>query len=197
MNDVTLEYYEENSQTFVESTLSVNMSGFYSEFLSHVQPGAHILDLGCGSGRDSREFIKRGFRVTAVDGSPTLCQLAEQVIGQPVLHLQFQDLSYQEEFDGIWACASLLHLPLQQIPDILKKIVAALKPNGVLYLSFKYGHFEGIRGGRYYTDLDENTLSKLIEASGDLRIVKTWLTDDARPESDDRWINMICTSQAK
>ena len=197
MNDVTLEYYEENSQPFVESTLSVNMSGFYSEFLSHVQPGGHILDLGCGSGRDSREFIKRGFRVTAVDGSPTLCQLAEQVIGQPVLHLQFQDLSYQEEFDGIWACASLLHLPLQQIPDILKKIVAALKPNGVLYLSFKYGHFEGIRGGRYYTDLDENTLSKLIEASGDLRIVKTWLTNDARPESNDRWINMICTSQAK
>lgn len=197
MNDVTLEYYEENSQTFVESTLSVNMSGFYSEFLSHVQPGGHILDLGCGSGRDSREFIKRGFRVTAIDGSPTLCQLAEQVIGQPVLHLQFQDLSYQEEFDGIWACASLLHLPLQQIPDILKKIVDALKPNGALYLSFKYGHFEGVRGGRYYTDLDENTLSKLIKNSGGLCIVKTWLTNDARAESNDRWINMICTNQAK
>lgn len=197
MNDVTLEYYEENSQTFVESTLSVNMSGFYSEFLSHVQPGGHILDLGCGSGRDSREFIKRGFRVTAIDGSRALCQLAEQVIGQPVLHLQFQDLSYQEEFDGIWACASLLHLPLQQIPDILKKIVDALKPDGALYLSFKYGHFEGVRGGRYYTDLDENTLSKLIKNSGGLRIVKTWLTNDARPESNDRWINMICTNQAK
>lgn len=197
MNDVTLEYYEENSQTFVESTLSVNMSGFYSEFLSHVQPGGHILDLGCGSGRDSREFIKRGFRVTAIDGSPSLCQLAEQVIGQPVLHLQFQDLSYQEEFDGIWACASLLHLPLQQIPDILKKIVDALKPNGALYLSFKNGHFEGVRGGRYYTDLDENTLSKLIKNTGSLRIVKTWLTSDARPESNDRWINMICTNQAK
>ena len=197
MNDVTLEYYEENSQTFVRSTLSVNMSGFYSEFLSHVQPGGHILDLGCGSGRDSREFIKRGFRVTAIDGSPALCQLAKQVIGQPVLHLQFQDLSYQEEFDGIWACASLLHLPLQQIPDILKKIVDALKPHGVLYLSFKYGHFEGVRGGRYYTDLDENTLSKLIKNSGGLRIVKTWLTNDARPESNDRWINMICTNQAK
>ena len=197
MNDATLEYYEENSQTFVESTLSVNMSGFYSEFLSHVQPGGHILDLGCGSGRDSREFIKRGFRVTAIDGSPALCQLAEQVIGQPVLQLQFQDLSYQEEFDGIWACASLLHLPLQQIPDILKKIVDALKPNGVLYLSFKYGHFEGVRGGRYYTDLDESALSTLIKDCGGLHIVKTWLTNDARPESNDRWINMICTNQAK
>lgn len=197
MNDVTLEYYEENSQTFVASTLSVNMSGFYSEFLSLVQPGGHILDLGCGSGRDSREFIKRGFRVTAIDGSPTLCQLAEQVIGQPVLHLQFQDLFYQGEFDGIWACASLLHLPLEQIPDILKKIVVALKPNGVLYLSFKYGHFEGVRGSRYYTDLDESTLSALITSSGGLRIVKTWLTNDARPESNDRWINMICTNQAK
>lgn len=192
MNTNTLEYYEKNSVLYSQSTLPVNMSHLYDEFLPYVPSGGHILDLGCGSGRDSLEFIKRGFQISALDGSESLCRLAEINIGQSVIHQCFDEISFENEFDGIWACASILHLTSKQLPDVMCRLDRALKNNGALYISFKHGAFEGYRSDRYFTDLDENKLAALIKNTKHLQIEKTWLTDDARPDSNDRWINCIC-----
>ena len=195
MDDMTQRYYEENTKPFVESTLLVDMGGLYCEFLPYIPAGGHILDLGCGSGRDSRVFLDGDFLVTALDGSPALCKVAEQLIGQPVLCMDFLDISFEQEFDGVWACASLLHLASEQIPTVLNKIARALKSGGVLYLSFKKGCFEGFRGGRYYTDLTEEAFDEMIAGVRALSIIKTWTTVDARPDVHNEWLNAILRAE--
>lgn len=191
MSNYTLKYYADNKEQFIGSTVHADMSANYTDFLERVIPSGHILDLGCGSGRDSLAFLQRGYKVTAVDGSPELCKYAAQLLNQPVRTLLFEDLDYEKVFDGIWACASLLHVPREQLPNIMQKVQRALKPNGVLYLSFKYGDFEGERGGRFFTDMNEETLKILIESVGGLTIEKMWLTDDVRVDRVEKWLNVV------
>lgn len=195
MEDKTLTYYNENSHEFVNSTVMVDMSPIRKKFLSRVKIHGHILDLGCGSGRDSLSFRKLGYTITAVDGSPVLCEIASKLIGQNVLLQRFEDIDYVEEFDGIWACSSLLHVAYAELPFILKRLYRALKPSGTLYLSFKYGAFEGERNGRYFTDCDEKRLKHLIDESGGFRLIEQWITEDARPARDEYWLNALCSKQ--
>lgn len=192
MEDMTLKYYNENCNQFVDSTLAVDMSLLRSRFLDHVKKQGRILDLGCGSGRDSLSFIQQGYAVTAVDGSAELCAAASRLINQPVLQLRFQELSFENEFDGIWACSSLLHVAFSELPDVFKKLYKALKADGILYLSFKYGTFEGERNGRFFTDCDEHRLQALLHASGGFQLVEQWITEDARPDRNERWLNALC-----
>ena len=103
-----------------------------------------ILDLGCGSGRDSMYFIEEGFDVTAVDGSEALCELAKIEIGQEVQNIRFEELEFDNVFDGVCACASLLHVSKNDIEDVLNKLYDSLKKNGILYASFKYGESDEI-----------------------------------------------------
>lgn len=188
----TLLYYQENADSFVQGTLSADMSDLRSRFLRLLPPGGRILDLGCGSGRDSRAFLDLGYAVDAADGSPEMCRLARELTGQPVRQMLFGELDAREEYDGIWACASILHLPRQQLPDVLGRIARALKPGGVLYTSFKHGGFEGIRGGRYFTDLTLEAFTDLLGAIPDLLITGSWITGDVRPgRENERWLNLL------
>lgn len=107
----TLDYYNENAEAFFQNTACADMRHLYKRFLPLIPAGGRILDLGCGSGRDSRYFIEQGFQVTAADGSEALCRLASRYIGQEVLCMDFRDLAFKNCFDGVWACASLLHVP--------------------------------------------------------------------------------------
>ena len=141
MSDSTLAYYNKNADLFVASTANAEMSAQYSTFLRHLKPSASILDLGCGSGRDSKFFLDAGYYVEAVDGSSELCNIASSFIGKNVRQLMFEELDYVEMFDAVWACASLLHIPKAGLPNILHKIGNALKENGIIYASFKYGNF--------------------------------------------------------
>ena len=136
MNE-TLQYYNDHAADFTADTQQSDMSERYVSFLSRVKDGGHILDLGCGAGRDSAQFLHRGYQVTAVDGSEELCRIAEIFIGQKVYHMYFQDITWQKQFDGVWACSSLLHCTFDELPDILQKVSDSLKDNGILYLSFK------------------------------------------------------------
>lgn len=188
----TLEYYNRNAREFVEGTSGVDFSGIQNRFLSHLPEGALILDFGCGSGRDTRYFLGKGFRVEAADGSEELCRLASVYTGIPVKQMLFQELEETEKYDGIWACASILHLRREELPEVFRKMYRALKPGGILYVSFKYGDFEGERNGRYFTDMTEETAEELLESVPELKIKERWVTGDVRAgRGAEKWLNMI------
>ena len=188
----TLQYYQQKADSFVKGTVSADMHDARMRFLKLLPPYAYILDFGCGSGRDAKAFLDQGYRVDAVDGSAELCHMAEDLIGRPVKQMLFEELSAVQQYDGVWACASILHLPRKELVVVLQKISIALKTGGVLYTSFKYDDFEGIRGGRYFIDLTEESLKGLIVEVPSLQIVDIWITNDVRPgREEERWINIL------
>jgi SAM-dependent methyltransferase len=187
----TLAYYDEHAEEFIARTADVDMRHVYEPFLALLPAGAHILDAGCGSGRDASEFTRRGYQVTAFDGSARLARMAAERTGLPILHLAFEDVAWQEEFDAVWACASLLHLPHAQLPDALSRLVGALKPGGVLFASIKAGAHEGEREGRWFTDTSSDRMRSLLANSG-LQLERVWETEDARPDRvGTRWVNAL------
>lgn len=188
----TLKYYNENASKFVATTVDVNFTEMQDKFLAQLEQGASILDFGCGSGRDSKYFLDKGYEVEAIDGSEELCKIASEYAGIEVKHMLFDQLEEVNKYDGIWACSSILHVPYNDLPIILKKIAEALKENGLVYTSFKYGTFEGERNGRYFTDLNENMLAELLASAGVFEIKEQWITSDVRPGRDEeKWLNVI------
>lgn len=192
MEDTTTRYYSENAPVFFADTVAVAMDPLYARFLPHIPPGGHILDAGCGSGRDSLAFLERGYRVTAFDASPSLAAMAERHSGLPVRVLRLQDLEWSQTFDGIWACASLLHVPAAELPEVMGRLAGALRPGGVLYASFKYGRGERERQGRRFTDLDVAGLRTLLAQVPGLTEPETWISQDLRPgRVVERWLNTL------
>lgn len=192
MKNSTLNYYNTNANSFVSSTLSVDFSQTQDKFLQLLPPTASILDFGCGSGRDTKYFLDAGMQVDATDGSEELCRLASEYTGIPVRQMLFEELDTKAQYDGIWACSSILHLPKESLKDVLKKMIAALKEHGIIYTSFKYGTFEGERNGRFFTDFTEETFRKFVADVDGIRIEEMWITGDVRPgRGDERWLNLI------
>ena len=190
--DITLEYYAANAEAFASSTVDVAFSSVQKCFEGLLQPGARVLDFGCGSGRDAKHFLEAGFAVDAVDGSPELCRIATERTGLPVRCMRFEELSAQSIYDGIWACSSILHVPSRQLLALLAKMAAALKPGGVVYTSFKLGEFEGVRNGRYFSDFTPESFARLLDKVPALREEEHWISGDARPgREDEKWLNLI------
>ena len=190
----TLEYYNENAAAFITGTAEANLAATRRRFLEKLMTSEppYILDFGCGSGRDTLAFLEAGCRVDATDGSEEICRQASAMIGIDVQHMLFQNLDAEDKYDGIWACASILHLPKAELIEVLGKIARALKPQGVLYTSFKYGDFEGIKNGRYFTDFTESSLQGLMAQVPALSIEEQWITHDVRPgREEERWINIL------
>jgi len=185
------DYYSKNSGEYFEQTVNLNMQENQDRFLELLPEGGSILDLGCGSGRDSAYFVSCGYDVTAMDASEEMCNLASVHIGQDVLNLKFSEMDFKEVFDGVWACASLLHVPSDEIDDIMSKVCKSLKPDGILYMSFRYGDFEGVRDGRYFTDFRTKALKELISRFRELELIEIKKCEDVRPEKDIIWINAL------
>ena len=116
----TLLYYEQNAENFIRETRNVDFSEVQELFLSKLEKGALILDFGCGSGRDTKYFSDRGYLVEAVDGSAEMCHAASRYTGIEVKQMLFQELEEYEKYDGIWACASILHLTHNELKEVLK-----------------------------------------------------------------------------
>ena len=190
--DTTLNYYDMNARTFIDQTKSADMTQTYIKFLSYLPKSAHILDFGCGSGRDTRYFLGHSYQMTSIDGSEEICKLASAYTGIQVLQLDFKDFEQINVYDAIWACASILHLPWNELNTIIDKMVQSLKTPGYIYVSFKYGEFEGYRNGRYFTDLTEQRLSQLLADKQYIEVKDLWITQDARPERENElWLNAI------
>ncbi len=190
--DNTIEYYNQNAEQFVHGTLSVDFVATQERFLAKLSTGASVLDFGCGSGRDTKYFLDKGYQVDATDGSAELCKRASEYIGVNVKQMLFEELDEQEKYDGIWACSSILHLDKRTLTDVLRKMEAALKANGVVYTSFKYGDFEGERNGRYFTDFTPETFEKYLKEVPELQIEEQWITSDVRPgRGEEKWLNLI------
>lgn len=188
----TLSYYNTNAQAFTDSTVNVDFSYTQNKFLEKLDTGATILDFGCGSGRDTKYFLENGYSVEAIDGSEELCKLASDYTGIKVKHMYFQDLQECEKYDAIWACSSILHLPYAELVDVMGKMAAALKDNGLIYTSFKYGTFEGVRNGRYFIDMTEDKLEELLQGVEGLVVEETWITSDVRPgRGEEKWLNLF------
>lgn len=190
----TLSYYNTHAQDFVQGTVGVDFHITQDRFLAQLEKDASILDFGCGSGRDTKYFLERGLAVAATDGSAELCKLASEYTGIKVKQMLFSELDAVEKYDGIWACASILHLAWADLVAVMQKMVRAVKAGGVIYTSFKYGQFTGERNGRFFTDLDENGLARLLKEVGGLEVKELWITGDVRPgRGEEKWLNVLLT----
>ena len=188
----TLEYYNSKAKDFVSDTVAVAFTEIQDIFLEYIPVGGNILDFGCGSGRDTKYFISKGYDVDAIDGSEELCKIASEYAGIQVKQMLFQELNVSEEYDGVWACASILHVEKAKLPDVMKKMASATKKGGVVYSSFKYGDFVGVRNGRFFTYLTEESFGELLRKVPELVIEKLWISADVRAErGEERWLNIM------
>jgi|ERR1700712_5510091 2-polyprenyl-3-methyl-5-hydroxy-6-metoxy-1,4-benzoquinol methylase len=179
----TIGYYNRHAADFGAQTANVDMEANYQRFLPHIPTGGRILGAGCGVGRDTLAFADRGYDVVAIDASSEMVRLAcERVGDRAEVHLmRFQDVQWCNEFDGIWTCASLLHVPAASFDGIARLLTTALRAGGVWYTSFKVGIGERMVGGRLFVDHDEETLRLSLEATP-VDIIETWISVDARPD---------------
>ena len=188
----TISYYDSNAISYAHSTVNVDLSELYDRFLPLIKKNGHILDAGCGSGRDSKYFIEKGFKVTAIDGSAEMCKIASSYIGQEVKHIRFEDFKEINKYDGIWACSSILHLEKNTLKEVLLNLSKALKDDGYIYASFKVGDEEGFIEDRYFSNFTIESFSCFLNEIKDLAIHDVWITNDKRKiRCEELWLNTI------
>lgn len=186
------QYYDENVESFISDTINVDMEEHYRKFLSRLTDGASILDAGCGSGRDSLAFKNLGYKVIAFDASSAMVEATKSLAEVPAYQTTFQSAKFETLFNGIWACASLLHVPRQELSKAFENLAAHLKNDGIIYASFKYGVNERQKGDRYFNDLNEDSLKDHINRVSSLEILEHWTSPDQRVgRSDERWLNCL------
>lgn len=187
----TLKYYEAHASEFIQNTLNKKMDIQYAHFLKNLHAKAHILDAGCGSGRDSLYFKNQGYEVSAFDISKKMCDFASELLEQEVLELSFEEMKFENSFDAIWASASLLHVSKEEMPNVLQTLARALKPKGLMYASFKAGEKEFIKEDRFFNSYSKKSFSELIKKSP-FEIKEIFLLEDTRPNKEGEfWLNAI------
>lgn len=190
--DDTLKYYNINAEKFFNDTVCANMSPIYGRFLRLVKPPAHICDLGCGSGRDSKFFRSIGYTVTAIDGSPEMCKLAEQYLQDKVYCIKFDEFDFHDDFDAVWACSSLLHVPYIEMEAVLKKIVNGCKDRAIIYTCFKYGNTCSYKDGRLFSNYTSESFKNFLSSVPNIVLLEEWLSNDVRDKIDSpQWLNVI------
>ena len=185
-------YYDTSAEAFFRDTVDADMGDARRRFLRLLPPAAHILDAGCGSGRDALAFSREGFTVTAFDQSREMVRMAAAHSGLPVVHLSFDDVEWEAAFDGVWASASLLHVPRFDLPSAAGHLVRALKPGGLMFTSFKFGITEREKDGRHFTDMTDLSLGDLMHEVG-VEVIELWPSSDTRPGREhELWASAIC-----
>ena len=187
-----IDYYNKYAAKVFEDTVDQNMDAITAPFLELLEEGDTILDMGCGSGRDSLTFYDLGYDVTPLDGSEEMCRLAEVHTGLDVLQMSYEEMAFDGAFDGVWACGAFVHIPKDEMPALFRKVARALTEDGIFYLSMRLGDFEGFQGERYFSCYSEKELRSLVEGDGLFTVLKEWVTRDVRSgHSDIQWINIL------
>ncbi len=194
MSNSNIEYYNMYADDFFEGSVDADMSEWRNRFIKYLPDGGRVLDAGCGSGRDSKAFIMQGYSVVAMDASREMCKRASELLGQEVWQMRFDEMSFDDEFDGVWACASLLHVPISEMADVLKKIKHGLRPEGIFYASFKYGEGETVKDVRSFTNYTLESVCELLKGAG-FRVLECDISYDVRPgREEEKWVNVIAVS---
>jgi 2-polyprenyl-3-methyl-5-hydroxy-6-metoxy-1,4-benzoquinol methylase len=197
MPSKTIDYYNRHATDFTLTTDQIDMTALYDEFLPFVKVGGHILDAGCGAGRDAAYFKRLGFTISAFDASTEMARIASEKLQQPVKVQHFHQLNDSNVYDGIWCCASLLHVAKDNLASVFGLLRQAVKPNGVIYTSFKYGDTERDVNDRQFTDMNEARLAALVNDVNGLILKKMWLTQDQRPDRNhETWLNALITKHS-
>jgi len=188
----TIAYYDTHGDEYFESTQNLDMSELYEPFLEMLPAKSNILDAGCGSGRDSLYFMHQGYNVTAFDASDKMVSLSSKLLGEKVMKLDFEDMDFHSQFNGIWACASLLHIQKNKMPTIMSKMAKALLPGGVIFASFKRGDGEAIKDERFFSYYSEKSMVNLLLTVPKLDIIRMWTTKSVREDRQNEfWLNVL------
>ena len=187
----SIDYYDRYAVPYYEETVDFSMEEQLERFIELLPESADVLDLGCGSGRDTVFLEEEGCVVTAMDGSEKMCELASIHAGKEVLHLKVEDMEFDDVFHGIWACAVLGHFTPDEVKGVMDKILKALKDDGILYFSVKKGERNGEYNGRYFYDYDREALNNLLDAFPNIKVLDIWKTNDVRADKSDRWFNVL------
>jgi cyclopropane fatty-acyl-phospholipid synthase-like methyltransferase len=196
-NDNTIKYYNKNAKAYYNNTIQVNMLETANRFLSYIKDKGTIIDIGAGSGRDMKYFKDKGFMVEGIDASQDLCRLASEYSGCSVSCVKIQDWIPNKRYDGIWACASLVHLTDFEIEDFIRRLGELLEDNGVAYLSFKKGIPTGYdEKGRYFSDYPEEKVQRILKQSSIIELIDLWESEDKMDRDDFSWVNIFLRKHA-
>ena len=192
-----IKYYDDHAEEFFQNTYMVDMHDLYEPFLKLLPKNARILDVGCGSGRDSQQFLKLGYDVVPFDGSRKMVKLGNNLLGIEILHLRYEDIDFDTEFNGIWACASFVHISGDELQKILSKMERALTEGGILSTSLKNGVGTQIVDGRIFYYHSKDSFSEILSTVPRLRILDLWETSDARcDKKNEKWLNVLLKKKA-
>lgn len=186
------EYYEINAKRYAEQTFSADMSEQYKRFFPLLREQARILDVGSGSGRDACYFQKKGYQVTALEPSKNLCREIRKVFSGEIVCSDIQNYRPDQRFDGIWACASFLHLQEREVLSFFEKINLYLNDNGIVYLSGKNGIATGeAADGRYFLEFTEQLVEEILSVNRHINLKELWYTEDVSGRKGFQWMNII------
>lgn len=195
----TLAFYRDSALEYVRQTVDLTgIEPLRRRFVDLLTPQSLILDLGCGSGRDSRFFLELGHHVVAVDPVKEIAACATQYLNQPVIVKKAEEIEEHDTYDGIWACASLLHIPKSRIEASLARIAEALKPGGILAMSFKRGEAERQdQHQRFFNDYTMTTMQSLLRHFPQLKRIELSESMSALRSKQQAWINVLVAKTAK